>query len=343
MRNYSIDSVRMLASLAVVFMHVVNYLPTTTYANYWTYDWYFPLLDLAVPIFFAFSGYFLYSKNDKAILTQALKILTMLIAYSLVYLLIKLPMEVVLNPSGGANAIQSIFNYFCQYSLLDYFIGIVGSEHLWFLAALFYAVIILYILRRLKLSAQRRFIIGTVLFLISFLPPINQLWDSLLLYGGFVKAYFYVTMGYMLAGRRIQVNVGFAVLIVSLIALVVFASNADSQFILEFFLAIVVFWIIVLCQMYPGRENILSRYSHYSLGIYFLHIMFTGIFTVVRSMYPSLNLVNPVIVVIPVFAICVLGSCLLFPLTERFIHQPLIHLLNKVFKAWNWDIYIKPS
>ena len=339
MRNYSIDRVRMLSSLAVVFMHTVNYLPTTSYANYWTYDWYFHLLDLAVPVFFAFSGYFLYKKDDKAIFTQALKIFTLLIAYSVVYLLIKLPMEVLVSGAG----MQSILIYFKRYNWVDYVIGIVGSEHLWFLAALFYAIIILYLLRKKGVSSKVCLSIGLISFLISFLPPFSVLWQSILLYGGFVKAFFYVSMGYRLAGHRIQAKVTKVSLGVSLLLLVLFASNSNSQFVLELFLAVTVFCIIILCQRYPGRESFLSRYSHFSLGIYLLHIVFTGIFTTLRSMYPSMNTMNPFIVVIPVFLMCVLGSVLLFPWTERFVHQPLIKLFNKLFKAKGWDIYIKPS
>lgn len=343
MRNYSIDSVKMLGSLAVVFMHVVNYMPTTNFANYWTYDWYFPVLNLAVPIFFVFAGYFLYPKDDKAIVNYAFKILILLLAYSLVYLFIKLPMEILVNRSQEGSILQSVTSYFYAYSLGDYFIGIVGSEHLWFLAALFYASWILYFFRRVGLSATWCFAIGAGLFILSFLPPFSHLWQSLLLYGGFIKAYFYVAMGYMIAGRHINTKAIKLSVGLCIVLLVIFASNYQSIWVLESFLAVTVFYTTVLCKYWPGRATILSRYSQYSLGIYLLHIIFTGIFTVARSLYPNLNLVNPIFVVTPVFLICLLGSVLLFPLTERFVHQPLIHLFNKVAQAIKSDSYIKPT
>lgn len=341
MRNYSIDKVKLLASFAVVFMHVVNYLPTTEYANYWTYDWYFPLLDLAVPLFFVFSGYFLSRKKTEQIPSYANKILVMLIAYNIVYILIKWPMDILSGLIQGRSGTDLIFSYFHTMSWSNVITGIFGSEHLWYLSALLFSSWILYYVNKNKLSSLTAFTIGITLFLLIFIPPINFLWDNLLLYGGFVKGYFYLSMGYYLAKSRFNYPNKVYYFVATIIMLVVIGSQVNNQFIYELLLALVVFNTVNILKKNPGHPSILSKFSHHSLSIYLLHIIFTGIFNAVRGFVPAINQLNPIIVVVPMILICIIGSVLVFPITEEYIHRPLVHIFNRQLRKYNISAKIK--
>src|SRR5699024_7254801 len=146
-----------------------------------------------------------------------------------------------------------------------------------------------------------------------------------------------------LAQKRIQYPYKAIGLVVSLVMLIRVGSNVDSQVVLEVFLAMTIFHLMLLIKENLVGENILSRYAHYSMGIYLLHIIFTGFFTTTRELYPTINTMNPLIVVPLVFILCTLGSVIMFPYTERFVHQPLIKLFNQLMKTLGSDIYIKPS
>lgn len=341
MRNYSIDKVKLLASFAVVFMHVVNYLPTTEYANYWTYDWYFPLLDLAVPLFFVFSGYFLSRKKTEQIPSYANKILVMLIAYNIVYILIKWPMDILSGLIQGRSGTDLIFSYFHTMSWSNVITGIFGSEHLWYLSALLFSSWILYYVNKNKLSSLTAFTIGITLFLLIFIPPINFLWDNLLLYGGFVKGYFYLSMGYYLAKSHFNYPNKVYYFVATIIMLVVIGSQVNNQFIYELLLALVVFNTVNILKKNPGHPSILSKFSHHSLSIYLLHIIFTGIFNAVRGFVPAINQLNPIIVVVPMILICIIGSVLVFPITEEYVHQPLVHIFNRQLRKYNISAKVK--
>lgn len=342
-RNYSIDSAKMLASFAVVFMHVVNYLPTTRFANYWTYDWYFPLLDLAVPLFFIISGYFLRKKDYRDIPSYAFRILVMLIAYNIVYMVIKWVKDILLQLLSGNLSMGTLFSYFTSLKSIDLFTGILGSEHLWFLSALFFASWILYFLKRIHISSSLCVVIGILLFGLSFLPPLNIFSSSFFLYGGFAKAFFYLSLGHWLAQKVINYPYRVIGLVVSLFFLIRIGSNVDSQVVLEVLLAITIFHLLLLLKENLLGENILSRYAQYSMGIYLLHIIFTGFFTTARELYPTINTINPLIVVPIAFTLCTLGSVIMFPYTERFVHQPLIRLFNQLMAKLDYNIHIKPS
>lgn len=334
-RNYSIDKLKILASFAVVFMHVVNYLPTTTFANYWTYDWYFPILDLAVPLFFVFAGYFLKRKNIFQIPQYANKIFVMIIAYNLVYLLIKWPIDMMSSYINGLRGWALVSHYFQPITWWMVLTGIVGSEHLWYLSGLFYASWILIFLLNRKFTPLTIFLLGFAAFILMFLPPFNFLLGNLLLYGGFVKGFFYVSMGYLIATYTIRYPHKVLLLLLSLVVLVVIGSNTSSLILYESLLAVVVFQILIIAKEFPGQPSWLSRFSHYSLGIYLLHIIFTGIFNTVRGFFPGVNALNPLFIVLPMVMICIIGSILLYPLTEKYIHRPLIHLFNRILTKLN--------
>ena len=282
-RNHSADGVKFFACLAVVLMHVSNYLPATGRATYWNYYWYFPILDLGVPLFFAMAGYFIAPRvQDEAyLLKYGLRILEINIAYTIFYLLFYWPldtMEQLLRGQTFGNAIQQ---HLTELKWTDFLTGVIGSEHLWYLMALFIAVMVFYLLRHWSLSFPVIMTISTVTYLLTFTPVLQPLMDNVLIYGGFVKGLFYLLIGYTVANKKLTLPYPKSMIVASVVALILVDTFSDNLLFREVFLALSTFSIVVFISNNPGKANFFSKVGgQYSLGIYLLHILFVGGFNV---------------------------------------------------------------
>jgi fucose 4-O-acetylase-like acetyltransferase len=85
---YRLDAIKFFCIIAVVLIHVTGFLPSNglaTMSNYYVYRY---LLDIAVPFFFAASGFFISSKTGTEYIGKyAKKIFIMYIAFSSFYII----------------------------------------------------------------------------------------------------------------------------------------------------------------------------------------------------------------------------------------------------------------
>lgn len=328
-RNYTADSVKFLASFAVTLMHVSNYLPLTGRATFWNYYWYFPLLDLAVTLFFCMAGFFIASKELDYYPRYASRIFTINLSYSIFYLLFYWPLDIISQFDMGNNGWATLRHYMSTLSFTDFLTGIVGSEHLWFLMALFFAVVIFYLLRKASIPLSLIYSLSVILYAFTFTSQMKSLTDSLFLYGGFAKGLFYFLIGFWSAKNTKHTFNSNILIVVSLLMLIMGDTLTNSLVVREVLLAGATFSILTYVVNHPGKESLLSRSGKYSLSVYLLHILFIGGFNVAVSIFPVLATFPDVLRISVLTLVAMVGSVLLFPFTQKFFYYPIENLVNK--------------
>lgn len=329
-RNYTADSVKFLASFAVTLMHVSNYLPLTGRATFWNYYWYFPLLDLAVPLFFCLAGFFIASKELDYYPKYASRIFAINLSYSVFYLLFYWPLDIVAQYGMGNTGTAAVGNYLTHLAVTDFLTGIVGSEHLWYLMSLFIAVVIFYFLRKASLSLTVVISLSVLLYALTFTPILGFLSDNLFLYGGFAKGLFYFLIGFWTAKNTKRIPNASSLIVVSLLLLIVGDTLTDSLVVREFLLAGATFSILTYVVNNPGKESLLSKGGRYSLAIYLLHILFIGGFNVATKVLPILAGLPDIVRISGLTIVAMVGSVMLHPLTQRLFYQPIEKLISKL-------------
>lgn len=329
-RNYSADSVRFIASVAVTLMHVANYMPVVERATYWNYYWYFPILDLAVPLFFAIAGFFKANKELDHFPTYGVKLLTISIAYSCFYLLFYWPIDILSQWRLGNAGLTAFSHYFKEGFFLNFVLGIVSSEHLWFLMALFYAVVVYYCLKRLSLSKMQIMLLSITVYLLTFTAPFDFLSDNLLLYGGFVKGLFYFMIGLWIGDSEFKLKIKRRYLLIPFVLLIIGDTLTESLLFRECLLALVTFSVLLYVANNPGKESVLSRLGNYSLAIYLLHYLFVGGFNVLASIFPILLDIPDIVRIPGLTAVAVIGSIMLHPITDYLFYRPVDWLFKKI-------------
>nr|WP_170169185.1 acyltransferase family protein [Mesobacillus subterraneus] len=88
--NYTIDAMKFISVVAVVMIHVTVFLPHRNLATISNYYIYRHALDIAVPFFFAVSGYLISGKGNMGYISKyAKKIFTMYVVFSILYIFIR--------------------------------------------------------------------------------------------------------------------------------------------------------------------------------------------------------------------------------------------------------------
>ncbi len=329
-RNYSADSVRFIASIAVTLMHVANYMPVVERATYWNYYWYFPILDLAVPLFFAMAGFFKANKELNHFPAYGVKLLTISIAYSCFYLLFYWPIDILSQWRLGNTGLAAFSHYFKEGFFINTVLGIVSSEHLWFLMALFYAVVVYYCLKRLSLTKNQILWFSVVAYLLTFTAPFAFLRDNLLLYGGFVKGLFYFMIGLWIGDSQFKLKIKKSYLLLPLVLLIIGDALTESLLFRECLLALVTFSVLLYVANNPGNKTVLSRLGKHSLAIYLLHYLFVGGFNVLATLFPILLDIPDIVRIPSLTAIAVVGSIMLYPITDYLFYRPVDWFFNKI-------------
>jgi len=274
-RNYAIDVVKCLGVMAVVLIHATAPLGYHDIGTIWTYDWYRPALEFAVPFFFAASGYLLYQKtkdsdDNEYVWLYARRILVYYLGATLFYIVFAFALALsnrLFLESSFRKAAAKIIGAWNYTALLN---GSLGWYHLYFLAALFGGCVILLVLRSLKLDARSVFLAGASGYLLTLVGYITI--DGYYAHGGLLKGFFFLTIGYYVSSLQPE-NVwrpgtGLAL---SMAAFYVSWSQVQSMVIIP--LAAVTFYTMVLVAKYPdfGRGSVLASWGTRSLEIYIFH------------------------------------------------------------------------
>lgn len=284
MKNNSLNQIKFIASIFVVFIH------TSFFKNYNKSGY---ILDFiidstarfGVPIFFAISGYFLYEKFKKNqfmyYLNYVKKILFLHLWVGLSYKIFTY-FDVLLNngklPSNFFN-----FHTFTK-QLFSYGLYL----HLWFLPALVIAVSLLFIFKVFHLE-ELGILIALILHILSMFGSgeiyvtAHSIPMRFLPRTGITIGFFYVSLGYIISKYKINEKINFSkrkfTLIISSLCLIQLiersyfvikykASQGSNYFTTTIFL---VFFILIFALNYIDLFPRLNKVSSYSLEIYLWH------------------------------------------------------------------------
>ncbi len=131
-RNLSIDYMRMIAAILVVIIHTPPFMGINPLLDYSILQ---VLPRIAVPFFFAISGFYFMKASKEKQLKQILNIVKEYCIISLVYTIFKIVLAIVTHSELEFSVFGFIFNFFT-----------VGVEyHLWFFPALIYSMLFVYL------------------------------------------------------------------------------------------------------------------------------------------------------------------------------------------------------
>lgn len=287
------DLVKFIMSIFVVAIHA-DFMHGNSVANMLISD---VFGRIAVPFFFIAAAFFLFRhKGDADFSKRVAKYLTRM---SLAYVLCTVVyLPVIIDRYNGKISLL-------KWLKIVFFEG--SYRQLWFLPALIFAVLLVYLLVRAGLSTGKIFYIALPLYIIgcafhSFYNPIIKLQfisdfatDYYTVFGttrnGLFFGFVYVALGAYLATHSLKIKlpaawIGFAVSVVLVITEVMLieeyaiSSKGMGMYISVLFAALFLFWISVntpLLSRLPSKPFILLR--KLSTVIYFTHTMFLYLFS----------------------------------------------------------------
>ena len=136
MRNYSLDTLKLICAIFVIFIHTPQ---PDIWGSYIT-----PLIRCAVPIFFMISGYFTYGKKD--IKYTIHKRITQLLTIFAIVFLFYFSLFLIANGRDSLEHLSILLSY--NFILLN---SVPYSMHLWYIIAYIYVLLIILLVDRFNL------------------------------------------------------------------------------------------------------------------------------------------------------------------------------------------------
>lgn len=308
-RNYSIDILKIICAVLVVFIH----------AEYAYKDLVLPLTRCAVPCFFMISGYLMYKEEMQSSIVKSLKRISLITLWSSLTFYFFSAIVVSHNLGLVFPSKQDLFN-------LVLFNDYPFAFHLWYLYAYIYVLIITYVFNRCHK-------INWLFYLI----PILLIGDlcfgkySLLLWGRefnylYVRNFLFVGLPYFSLGmllrrydnkllyvRLLQWGGVIAFSVTSLMEYNILEylniNAARDHYISSTFLAISLFSLFVFSKPYnfPMAAKLGKEVSLY---IYILHPMVMYLCGAIVYKYPDLQTIYqwlaPIIIIVITFSLCII-------------------------------------
>lgn len=271
-RLHHFDRLKALAALMVMTIHItapVADLETTTFDNY---GWYQPILNLAVPIFFLLSGYFIGQKGQSYLPSYRRKTLLLFLQASGCYLLSNLVMWTLDN--SLATAVQRLYHSFTLEALTS---GVVASIPLWFLWAMYWALWLLSLTKR-RFSPGGELIFAALFYLVGMrLRDLFGL-EEFFRYGSIFQACWYLTVGSLLVQlpplkERFRPLLG--LLTGLLIASLPWLDQHVSGWFYAWALGAAAILLVYLASLRSGRRDWLSHFGRYRSDLLYLSHSFS--------------------------------------------------------------------
>ena len=267
-RNHLIDSLKFLCAMLVVFIH----------CEYPYKAEVLPITDVAVPIFFALSGYFIY--GTKCTFDRIIRIAKIFLWAAALYLL---KTEVFQFISLGNLWIPT------QKNIIDFFLfnDVAFSYHLWYLSAYIYVLIIIFVIDKYNIWRWALWTIIPLLMIGVFIKyNIVDVCSQNIQY--YRNAYFN-GLPYFLVGVLVKItppipkdSIKTVRLILSVLIFMLFilrynliGNSLDVLMLKELDLFLLTYFIVLLATIsLQKKENIISILGcKYSLYIYIFHVL----------------------------------------------------------------------
>lgn len=333
--NYTLDSIKFFCAVAVIVIHLTSFLHLQGKATLFNYYIYRYFLEIAVPFFFATSGYFLASRNQEYLKVYAKKILNLFITLSIFYIFVdflSIFFERIVFGYLFWDRIKGIFNNFTASNLIN---GTFGKFHLWFLMALFISVILIYLMRFFVLNEKTMLLISAILYFISMSGFID--FSSIVKWGGFPKGLFFVSLGvYVYSIRNAKIKYPLLSSILCLIGFEVYniLSASNLSIIL---LSMSIFFLMMYAANFKGRKTVFSSLGKHSLAIYLMHVfIYETFYKILKYLNVNIDIFREnVFYLIILSVICIIGSV--------FVYKIVTKILMPIEKSTNYLLNINVS
>lgn len=278
-RNYGFDSLKLICAFLVVCIHApfpetVNYIIT-------------PIARIAVPIFFMISGYF-YSKEQ--VKKQVTKIFKLIIISNFIYFVYDIATSII-----KGNLLLFFQKTFNITNLIDVLLFNISpfSDHLWYLNASLYTIIIISFIKN-KIKTKKIYLIIPILLICDLIfgkysiAIFNEEFPYIYVRNFLCVGIPYFLLGNLLSDYKEKINIPrfnlhilitiFAITtLLEKIILIHYNVNATrDHYISTTFLSVFVF---LLFAIYANRKNIYSNLGKkYSTFVYLYHPLILNVF-----------------------------------------------------------------
>lgn len=289
MRNYSLDTLKFVCAIFVIFIH-------TPQPEIWEI-YITPLIRCAVPIFFMISGYFTYGKKD-LIHTILKRIIHLLTIFGIVFLLY-FSFSLISNSKDSLEHLSILFSY--NFILLN---SPPYCMHLWYIAAYIYVLLIMLIVEKYNLY-KWLFLLTPILLLTALtIGKYSEIILGNCYPTNYTRNFLFTGLPFFTLGMIIKkakqlpnvyiTGVGCIVFYILGIIEVINIKSLGDWYASTIFLSLSVF--ILFINIKQGKDNILSKVGREdSLYIYLLHfIIATGI-TILCNTFTYLPYVSALI------------------------------------------------
>lgn len=275
-RNSNIDGIKILATIAVVAIHVMIYTEELS--------WYRPFLDLAVPLFFMITGYFIGHRSDEYLKQYNKKTVKIYLKTSLFYILVGV-IGYSLQQEGSLT-IDSLLNYLrTNHFRVAYIVsGGVGKYHLWYLFSLVIGVGIYKWLRR-YLTLEWIIVISIILSIMYINSVIYV--DT----GGIPKALLFITIGQLMRQKVKTTNKKLKIILIIPNSLLAIASlyiyfNTEQgllYWVINGMMAVIVFHFCLTTSIRSNR--VIQRLANHTTTIYILHVFVIEVYILMLKVF----------------------------------------------------------
>lgn len=265
-RNHAIDSLKFICAILVIFIH----------CEYPYKEKLLPITDVAVPLFFAISGYFVFGiKRSWGRIERIVKIF---LWSAILYLLKTEVFQLLISHKLWLPTWKNILDFII-------FNDVVFSIHLWYLAAYIYILLIVYLIDKYSIWHLTGYFVMPLLLIGGFIkysildicPNDIQYYRNAYFYGlpyfilgGFVKKYVDVKLTKYSRWVILPIIMGLVLIRYELIGV-----NLTIIILKEIDLVLLVFCVLVFTVISRQTNyTILSKLGYkYSLYIYIFHLV----------------------------------------------------------------------
>lgn len=245
-----------------------------------------PITDIAVPLFFVCSGYFVYEKGRNV---KRIRRITHIIIWSFAFYLIKTEIfHLVTKKEFFIPTNKDVIN-------LIIFNEVVFSIHLWYLAAYLYVLIIIYFIDKYSLWKYSFYSIIPLLAIGTFIKQhISKTCPEDIFY---YRNFLFVGLPYVLTGAYIRnfptkKTKRMSVSLTIIISFLFFCRyQTCTNFILDdsnLYLLVVLLFMLTLTLDTGKKGCILSYFGqHYSLYIYIFHLVIASTMELLANNFPT--------------------------------------------------------